>query len=276
VDPTNADQAQSWDGAQGAFWASHADHFDRAVAGYHHRLLSAAAIAAGERVLDIGCGTGQTTRDAAQAAGSGSALGVDLSSQMIELARHRAREQGITNAHFQQADAQVHPFSARSCDLAISRMGTMFFGDPGTAFANIGRALRPAGRLIMLVWQGPEPNEWIGELGRAFAGRDVPEPPIGARGPFAQADPDHVEALLTPAGFTHIEMTSLGAPMWFGTDADDAHRFVLGLMGWMLDGLDPAVRRRALSNLRATLAAHDTSEGVLFASAAWLVQAIRS
>jgi ubiquinone/menaquinone biosynthesis C-methylase UbiE len=276
VDPSNTEQARAWDGDEGAYWASHADHFDRAMSGYHDRLMAAANITAGEQVLDVGCGTGQTTRQAARAAPGGRALGVDLSARMVELARRRAAQQGVTNAAFEQADVQIRPFPAEAFDVAISRTGTMFFGDPTAAFANVARAVRPGGRLTILVWQGPQPNEWIRELSSALAaGRELPAPRIGAPGPFAQADPDRVRSVLTHAGFAEIEFEGLAAPLWFGTDADDAHAFVLGLMGWMLQGLDEAGRRLAVDRLRSTVAAHDTGGGVLFDSATWLIRGRR-
>jgi SAM-dependent methyltransferase len=276
VDPTNAEQARAWDGDEGAYWAEHAARFDRALAAYHGPFMGASAVATTDRVLDVGCGTGQTTRDAARAAPDGSALGVDLSGQLIDLARRLAAEQGIANAQFERADAQIYPFPARSFDVAISRTGTMFFGDPIAAFRNLARALRAGGRLTVLVWQGPEPNEWIRELtGALAAGRDLPGPPIGAPGPFGQADPDAVRGLLMAAGFTGIECEGLRRPMWFGTDADDAHAFVLGLMGWMLAGLDDAALDRARRDLHATLRAHTTDRGVLYESAGWIVTANR-
>ena len=123
VDPANAGQARAWDGDEGAYWAEHAQRFDRAVAAYHGPFMAACGIARGERVLDIGCGTGQATRDAAGAARPGSALGVDLCGRMIELARQLAASQDIGNASFEQADAQIHPFPAGSFDAAISRTG---------------------------------------------------------------------------------------------------------------------------------------------------------
>jgi SAM-dependent methyltransferase len=276
VDPANTEQARAWDGDEGAYWADHAQHFDRAVAAYHGTLMAACHIASGEGVLDIGCGTGQTTRDAARAAGPGSVLGVDLSGRMIELARRLATEQDIGNVRFEQADAQIQPFPPGAFDVAISRTGTMFFGDPAAAFTNIFRALRPGGRLVMLVWQGPGPNEWFRELAGALAGgRDLPAPPPGAPGPFTLADPDRVTALLAAAGFSGITLDALHRPMWFGSDADDAHRFVLGLMGWMLNGLDQASRTRALNELTATITAHTSSDGITFASATWLIRATR-
>jgi SAM-dependent methyltransferase len=144
VDPSNAEQAKAWDGGEGAYWAAHAGHFDRSVAGYHLPFLEAAAMEAGEQVLDIGCGTGQTTRDAARRASAGGALGVDLSADMIALARQLAAAEGLSNARFEQADAQIHPFGQGPFDVAISRTGAMFFGNPPAAFANVARAL-PAG-----------------------------------------------------------------------------------------------------------------------------------
>jgi ubiquinone/menaquinone biosynthesis C-methylase UbiE len=158
ADPSNTEQLRAWDGGEGAYWAANADRFDRGVAAYHGRFLAAAGIGNTDHVLDIGCGTGQTTRDAARAAASGSALGVDLSSQMIGHARRRAAQDGIANARFEQADAQIYPFAAGAFDVAISRTGAMFFGDPAAAFGNIGRALRPAGRLTLLTWQPPGPT----------------------------------------------------------------------------------------------------------------------
>jgi SAM-dependent methyltransferase len=276
VDPSNTEQAKAWDGDEGAYWAAHAEHFDRTVAGYHLPFLEAAAISTSEQVLDIGCGTGQTTRDAARRASAGGALGVDLSTEMIGLARRRATTEGLPNARFEQADAQIYPFGQGSFDVAISRTGAMFFGDPDAAFVNIARALRSGGRLALLSWQPLPANEWVTELTAALAaGQNLPVPPPEAPGPFALADPGRVRQLLTGAGFTSIEIDPMQAPMWFGADADDAHTFALGLLGWMLEGLDQDRRAQALAALRATVAAHTTADGVVYTSGAWLIRAQR-
>ncbi|MGH3368401.1 MAG: SAM-dependent methyltransferase, partial [Nocardioidaceae bacterium] len=104
----------------------------------------------------------------------------------------------------------------------------------------------------------------------------LPAPPPDAPGPFSLSDPDRVRTVLTTSGFTDIDLEGTAAGMWFGNDAHDAHRFVLGLMGWMLEGLDDAGRARAVDGLRATMAAHETSGGVVFGSAAWTITAART
>jgi len=277
VDPANATAARAWDGEEGAFWAANAERFDRSVAGYHGSLLAAAEVDRRGRVLDVGCGTGQTTRDAARVAADGLALGVDLSAAMLAVARRRAAEEGLGHVSFQQADAQVHPFAPGSYDLVLSRTGTMFFADQAAAFANLARALRPGGRLAVLVWQGPGANEWLRELlGALAAGRDLPLPPLGVPGPFAFAEPEHARSVLAGAGFGDVDASGLEAPMWFGEDASEARPFVLGVMGWLLRDLDDPTRERALAALVRTLHEHETPDGVTFASAAWLVTATRS
>jgi SAM-dependent methyltransferase len=274
VDPANAEQLRAWDGTEGAYWAAHAERFEQALRDYDAPFYEAAAIAPTDRVLDIGCGTGASTRAAARLASAGSVLGVDLSSAMLEVARGAAEREGLANVTFGQADAQVHPFDEGAFDVAISRTGAMFFGDPHAAFANIARALRPGGRLVLLVWQPFVRNEWIVEImGAVAAGRDLPAPAPGAPGPFSMADPEHVHALLTSTGFADVRVSGLEKRSYFGADPDDARRFVAGLVSWLLDGLDDPARAGALDALHRTMQAHHTAEGVAFRSAAWLVTA---
>jgi SAM-dependent methyltransferase len=276
ADPSNEEQARAWDGDEGAYWAQNADQFDLALRGYREDFLTAAAISGTDRVLDIGCGTGETTRDAARLAAGGRALGVDLSAQMLRVARQRAAGDGLPNADFEQADAQIHPFPAAGFDVAISRTGTMFFAGPAAAFRNIARAVRPGGRLVQLVWQAPPRNEWFLSFTAALAaGRDLPAPPPSAPGPFSLADPARMREILAGAGFGEPEFTDLTAPMHFGPDADRAFEFVSVLLGWLLEGLTGAQRGPALTALRETLAAHETPGGVLYPSATWLVTATR-
>ena len=186
----NAAQRTAWDGATGAFWADNADRFDRGVAAYRDPFNDAAAIRPEDRVLDIGCGAGQSTRDAARRARRGHAHGVDLSGRLLELARRRAVDEQLTNVAFTRADAQLHPFTPSSVDVAISRHGSMFFADPHAAFTNIATALRPGGRLVLLVWQTLERNEFIHRvLGALTPGRATPLPPTEGPSPISLADP---------------------------------------------------------------------------------------
>ena len=123
--PANEPQAQGWDGEIGAYWRANADRYDDGVAAYQKHLLAAAAIQPTDHVLDIGCGAGRTTRDAAREAYGGGALGIDLSAQLLDLARERSAAEGVTNAEFQHADAQAVPLTPAAFDVAISRHGTM-------------------------------------------------------------------------------------------------------------------------------------------------------
>ncbi|WP_042388342.1 class I SAM-dependent methyltransferase [Streptacidiphilus melanogenes] len=277
IDPSNAERARAWDGEEGEYWAQEADQFDRALRAYRAPFFDAAAIGPTDRILDIGCGTGETTRDAARRADAGRVLGLDLSGPMLDVARRRAAAEQLPNAAFEQADVQVYPFPQGEFDVAVSRTGTMFFGDAPAAFRNIARALRPGGRLVQLVWQPPQYNEWFTVFTTALAaGRSLPTPPPDAPGPFALADPERVSGLLTEAGFHPPHFTALTAPMHFGADPDTAQRFVTGLLGWLLAGLDDAGRTRALADLRASLATHGTAEGVLYPSATWLITTTRA
>jgi SAM-dependent methyltransferase len=276
VAETNTDQFRAWDGAEGTYWAEHAEYFDRSALPFHRRLLTAAAIAEDERVLDIGCGTGQASLLAAQAATAGAVLGVDLSSPMLDYARRRADAEGAAHVTFEQGDAQIHPFESGAFDVAISNAGATFFGDLVAGFANVARALRPGGRLVLLTWQPLPQNEWIRAFRNALAvGRDLPPPPPDAPNPFALADADRVQAVLAAAGFVDIDLQGAHEAMWFGDDADDAYQFVIGLLGWMLDGLDDAGKVRARDDLRASTAAHETADGVFYDSALWIIRAVR-
>jgi SAM-dependent methyltransferase len=274
VHQANVEQLRAWDGDEGDYWAAQADTFERSVAAYDEAFFEAASITATDHVLDVGCGTGSTTRAAATRAVRGGVLGVDLSSAMLAVARRRAGAEGLANVEFLQADAQVHPFRAASFDVAVSRTAAMFFADRVAALANVRRALRPGGRLVLLVWQSPERNAWFLELtGALAAGRPLPTPPPGAPHPFSMADPDATRAVLVAAGCTDVEVAGLERPMLLGPDPQRAYAFALGLLGWMLTGLEPAGQARARDALRATVDAHAGDGGVTFGSAAWLVTA---
>ena len=247
--------------------------YDTELRRHNEVLRQAYGVQSHEHVLDIGCGAGQTTREAARAAHSGSALGVDISTPAIERARELASAEGIRNISFECASAEVFRFPRERFDLAISRFGTMFFDDRVAAFANISRALRPAGRLVMMVWQAHDRNEWEVTI-RHSLGATVPS---GLPDPFSLADPSTVTETLEGAGFTNVTFTDVSEPVYYGPDVDAAMDWVRGFActGEVLKRLDPTAAERALGRLRAALVAHLRDDGVWFNSRAWVVTARR-
>jgi SAM-dependent methyltransferase len=275
----NVDMAAAWDGDEGDDWVREWQRHDRAVHLFHEALLAAVAVETTERVLDIGCGNGESTRHTARLASEGSAFGIDLSSRMIAQARELARREGVHNAVFEHGDVQAYPFEDEAFDVCISRFGAMFFADREAAFTNFGRAMRHSARLGLVAWRRPADNEWFQCVFRALsAGRDLPMPVPATPGPFGLADPDVTRRELTSAGFVDIAFEAVDVPFWMGTDADDAFAYAraTGIARGLTQGLDAAGRERAFDALQATIEEHVSPSGVTFASGAWLVTARRS
>jgi SAM-dependent methyltransferase len=197
---------------------------------------------------------------------------------MLGHARRVSREEGLGNVSFEQADAQVHLFPAASFDVAISRFGSMFFADPVAAFGNIGRALRPGGRLVLMVWQAPERNAWSTAIRDAAAGEAGPPPPATGPHPFSLGDPDVARRILAAAGFTDVSFTDVDESLYYGPDVTVALGVVSGLRSTrdLLAGMDAATAGAAVDRLRAILAAHQTGAGVCFDAHSWIIAARRS
>lgn len=206
-----------WNAGTGERWVRHQAALDRSFGEISDLLFARAAPAPGERALDIGCGSGETTLEVARRVGpQGIVTGVDLSDLLLAVARRRAA--GLANLRFVAADAETHPFEAGGTDLALSRFGVMFFNGPVAAFRNIRRALRPGGRLAFVCWGPLEANPWFRtplEIGIRHLGPPEPLPPR-APGPLAFGEPDYVAEILAAAGF--------GDP-----DIREAHPTLLGL-----------------------------------------------
>jgi SAM-dependent methyltransferase len=252
--------------------------YDAELRRYNLRLRQAAEVRPDDRVLDVGCGTGQATREAARAATSGTAVGVDLSPAMVDRARQLSEEEGIPNVGFELADAQTHPFAPGTFTVGVSRFGTMFFPDPVAAFTNIWRAMRPGARLVQLVWQAHDQQEWTGAIRSALAGPGSQKAPTGlTHAAFSMADPAVATGVLTEAGFTAIEISDVREPIYYGPDAASALEALsgLGMAEDLVADLDAVERARALERLLALLDAHDTGEGVWFDSGAWLITVFR-
>jgi SAM-dependent methyltransferase len=273
--PGNAEQVQRWNGEGAQKWIANRERHQAA----HRRLLphlfGAAAISPGDRVLDVGCGCGETTIAAATAASGGGALGLDLSAPMLEVARQLAAEAGVANARFEQGDAQVYPLGPDRHDVVISKFGVMFFDDPAAAFANIAVGVRPGGRLAFLCWQDDEHNEMFGIPVSAFGECAQPSDPL--RDSLFE-DPRRVTELLTDAGWTDVRTEAVNEQAWLGTDVADVMGYVRRLR--MVESLiaelaDDALAERALAAAAEQYAARQRPDGVWVGAGVWLVTARR-
>jgi SAM-dependent methyltransferase len=272
--------ALDWSGPTAQFWADHDDRYDALLARPGATLLAAAAPSPGEQVLDVGCGCGSTTLPAARlvAPDGGRATGVDISRHMIDKARSRARESGVGNARFRVDDAQTADLGRAAFDLVISRFGVMFFADHLAAFVNLRAAARPGGRLAFVCWAERIHNEhWTLAFDALAPHLGLARPSNRPEGPFALADPVHLRALLTRAGWVDVEIDELREPLLAGRDADDAVEFELSdpETAQQLAAAGPDAAARARADLRAAFATLERTDGVWLAATAWLVRATR-
>ena len=236
--------------------------------------MAALAPRPGERVLDIGCGGGETALGLARAvAPDGTVVGIDLSAAVLAFARRAAER--CERVRFIQADAQLFPFEPASFDAAFSRFGVMFFADPTAAFINIRRSLRPDGRLAFVCWRALEENP-LDVLPLRAASAHLPPQPAhdpDAPGPFAFADPARVRDILERAGFGEIEIVARDELVGSG-DLDTMLTVCsrVGALGRILRE-HPGLMTTTLPAVRAALAAHDGPDGVRLNAATWIVTA---
>ncbi len=252
------------------------DFYDFELRAHHEHLRAAYSISSGDQVLDIGCGTGLTTREAARCAAPGRVVGVDVSERMLARARELTAAERLGNVRYELGDAQVHRFDPAGFDVAISRFGTMFFSDPAAAFANIAAALRPDARLVLLVWQRREDQEWAQAIDAALG--DARQPPARDVDPFALADSRSTARLLEGAGFAGVRFEDVHEPVFYGHDLDAALAIVRGFQDTTvaLAGLNDDEAARTVERLRETLAEHYSADrGVVFDSRSWLITAWR-
>ncbi|QVQ53818.1 class I SAM-dependent methyltransferase [Spiractinospora alimapuensis] len=263
VTVANPSQEEAWNGWEGQAWAAHAARFDAMLGGFNEPLFAAASIDPTDRVVDLGCGTGQTTRLAASRAVRGRALGIDLSTPMLDHGRATAEREGLDNIAFEKGDIQVYPFPEHCFDVAISRGGVMFCDDLTAAFTNIRGALRPGGRLAMIT----AVHDPDGEESRATAALapHMTSPSPAAVGMMSLAEPRRIHDVLAGSGFSDVSVTSCEAEMRLGADAADAADFRLSLppVAHNLRTIDPARHARLRAELRAGFLPHETPTGVL-------------
>lgn len=276
-DAANADQIAYWNAQAGETWVALQDRLDRQLSPLGQTAMAALDLAADDRVIDIGCGCGQTSLELAGEVGSdGTVLGVDISAPMLDVARRRAAAANLGNVQFLEADGQTHPFKAGGADALFSRFGVMFFEDPPVAFANLRKALRPGGRLGFVCWRPMAENQWmLLPLQAALPHLPPLAPPLDphAPGPFAFADAERVRGILTAAGFSRIEInahdTKIGGN---GLEESVETALKVGPLGRML-GEHLGQRGAVTEAVREALAPHAGPSGVYMSAAVWIVTA---
>jgi SAM-dependent methyltransferase len=269
-----------WAGEAGTRWLGQLDRFESMIEPIGDALLAQAAYASGEKVVDIGCGGGWTTRRIAAAVGNtGLALGLDLSPDLVVTASERARRASLANIRFVQDDAATAIPEEAPFDRLFSRFGTMFFPEPYVAFANLRRMLRAGGRLDIAVWAPIADNPWQRNVMATIRRHiDLPTPQPREPGPFALSEQDYVTDLLQSAGFSDIAFdTWIGDQRVGGPDSDpeSATRFVLDGMqiGDLVRASEEDTRAAVHRSLVELFERNSDADGVHMAAKAWLVSA---
>ena len=274
----NTDQIAYWHGPNGQRWTDRQAEQDVLLAPVSKALIERAAAKPGDRILDVGCGCGSTSIAlAGQVAPSGFVLGIDISGPMLARARELAPKGAPVD--FALADATVYPFDPGSFDLLVSRFGVMFFAEPAVSFANLRRALRPAGRVAFACWREPRENPWMMSPLQAIY-QHVPKlPPQGPEdpGPFAFASEERVNRILGEAGYKRIEMEpvalSFDIAIGRGLDAAVQAAMQIGPGSRALDGHPPETRAAAAKSVREMLTPYLRGQSVALPGSIWIVTA---
>ena len=278
----NTAQHEFWNTVAGPRWVLLGGLVERRVRAVNDLLLARSEVAAGESVLEIGCGTGAATAPFAEAVGErGRVVGIDISEPMLAGARERISQSGLRNITLLQADAQVQAFEPNRFDLIASRFGVMFFADPAAAFRNLLGAARPGGRLCFACWATLEENRhWLipYEVALRHLGPPAPKPPH-APGPMAFAEPDYVRSFLEGAGYEGIEIRRetpdiIGA----GPQEEAEHACIMGPSARLIEEKKPqeSVRELIKQEMTEAFAAYAKGGEMVLPSTILLVTARRA
>jgi SAM-dependent methyltransferase len=282
VSPENAQATEAWSGPLFDLFVKYRDLTSNGLGAHGEMAMQANPPRPGDRVLDVGCGFGDTTQRLAELVGrEGSALGVDVSEPFVATAREEAEAAGATNVEFRVADVQTLELP-REFDYAYSRMGIMFFANPVAALRNVRQALVPGGRLTAVVWRRKLDNEWVRraeEIVDEYLDHpeETDEPTCGP-GPFSMANADTVSEQLKIAGFEEIALRRSDLPMKVGKDLDQAVEFgmalgpageVLRLWGDRVDEIRPEIAAK----VRAAIAEFEGPDGVYAPASTWIITA---
>ncbi len=278
----NAEAIEAWDGPLFDRFVKYREIVVAGLRNHGDEALRLHPPSPGERVLDIGCGFGDTTQQLAELVGpDGFAVGVDAAPRFVEAARQEAAEAGVENLGFEVADVELTEFPDRY-EMAFSRFGTMFFANPVVALRNVRKALVPGGRLVMVVWRVKVENDWLYRA-QTITERFVTKPeqyaePTCGPGPFSMANADTTSGILLSAGFTDVTLRRLDLPINVGTDVDQAIDLamalgpageILRLAGDSAAHLHEPIREA----LREGLADWMTPDGLIAPASTWIVSA---
>lgn len=269
-----------WAGEQGNRWLANVDRLETMLAPIGEALLSQASFMPGERVIDIGCGGGSSTRSiAASVSPDGGVLGVDIAANLLDHAEGQSC--GSDNVRYQCADAAAMTLTGEPFDRLHSRFGSMFFDDPHSAFANLHSLLKPRARIDLAVWAHPRENPWMMEMIQVARKHiDVPPAEPRAPGPFAFEDLDYLGEILSAGGFSKMNAAPYhGQQAIVGADStpEDATRFVLSSfgVGQIINQQADDIRAATTADMQAMFKRHFTPDkGVILGCKAWLVSAI--
>ena len=278
VHDRNADQMEYWNGPGGRRWVDRQSIQDVVLAPVSEILLDRAEVAAGEGVIDIGCGCGATTVELARRVGpTGHVVGLDISAPMLARARELAPPS--LSLELVLADATVHRFEPACADLLFSRFGVMFFADPAISFGNMRKALRRNGRVVFACWREPRKNPWV-ILPLQEAYKHVPRlPEVGPDdpGPFSFAREERVRRILSEAGFSSIAMEAvdltLDLAVGRGLDAAVEGALEIGPVSRALEGQPPELRAEVASSIRTAFASLRKGETIPLDASIWIASA---
>lgn len=263
-----------WEGTVGQSWAELHALTDRCFSGLTQQLLDRIAAYDGNAVLDIGCGAGEVSLAVARARPQARVVGVDISAQLIEVARQRGAQLG--NLEFALGDAVSWSLEHFAPDLLVSRHGVMFFDDPFAAFTHLGDRAAPGANLVFSCFRSPRENAWAADVARM-----LDQPPASdpfAPGPFAFADPQRIEAVLAAGGWQNVDIAPVDFAYIAGHGADpvaDARSFFarIGPAARAMRSLEGSARAKFAAKLDKWLEEHRQGDLVAFAAAAWIVTA---
>jgi SAM-dependent methyltransferase len=280
--PDNDEATEAWNGPLFERWIEFRDALVGGLVDHGEAAIAARPPTTRDRVLDIGCGLGDTTTRLAELVGpEGSAHGVDVAERMIETA---AKEQTAPNVSFSVMDVQYDQFD-RTYDYAFSRFGTMFFANPVAALRNVRTALAPGGTLNMVVWRQKPDNDWLhraeliakGHLGEPDY-EQTDEPTCGP-GPFSMAGADVTSGILVSAGYERIALQRNDMPFRMGDDMQRAVDLtlaigpageVLRLAGDAAEEIRPTLEREIAESLEDFV---QEDGSIVAPSSTWLVTA---